>query len=67
MNIKNESTLNIDTSNADILLVTNAGSEEVLRISSNGDFFKRGKMIGNDKEIIEAFREFLINQGYLNK
>lgn len=33
--------------------------EEVLRIAENGDFFVRGKLIDNDREVLTAFRLFL--------
>lgn len=32
---------------------------EVLKFDPNGDIFVKGKLIENDKEIIEALREFL--------
>ena len=32
---------------------------EILRFSDNGDIFVKGKLVENDKEIVEGLREFL--------
>lgn len=37
---------------------------EILSIHQNGDFFYRGKLIENDKQITNAFREFLESKGF---
>ena len=42
-----------------------ANGEEVIRFEQNGDIFVRGKLTENDKEVVEAFRCFLTNQGLL--
>jgi hypothetical protein len=40
---------------------------EILKLCSNGDIFVKGKLIENDKEVVDAMREFLKRQEYLNK
>ena len=40
---------------------------EILKLCENGDIFVKGKLIENDKEVVEALREFLHLQGFLNK
>lgn len=37
---------------------------EILSIHQNGDFFYRGKLIENDTQITDAFREFLESKGF---
>ena len=39
---------------------------EIIKLCANGDIFVKGKLIENDKEIVDAMREFLRTQGYLN-
>jgi hypothetical protein len=46
------------------MLVAKDG-KEMLRIDENGDFIVQGRKAGNDKEILEAFRQFLIDSGHL--
>jgi hypothetical protein len=40
---------------------------EHLRFELNGDIFIKNKLVDNDKEVVNAFREFLVDQGYLQK
>lgn len=39
----------------------NDGGEyyEIMKLCSNGDIFVKGKLIENDKELVEAMREFV--------
>ena len=37
----------------------------VIKLDANGDIFVKGKLIENDKEVVEAMREFLNSQTYL--
>jgi len=39
---------------------------EIIKLCGNGDIFVKGKLIENDKEVVDAMREFLKTQGYLN-
>lgn len=34
------------------------GGEELLRFERNGDIYVKGKLIENDKQVVEAFREY---------
>lgn len=40
---------------------------EIMKICFNGDIFVKGKLVENDKEVVDGLREFLISLGYLNK
>ena len=40
-------------------------SNEILKLCDNGDIFVKGKLIKNDKEIVDAMREFLISHEFL--
>jgi hypothetical protein len=39
------------------------GTNEVIKFCNNGDIFVKGKLIENDKEVVDAMREFLKTQG----
>jgi hypothetical protein len=39
--------------------------EEILKICANGDIFVKGNLVENDKEVVDALREFLKSHGYL--
>jgi hypothetical protein len=38
---------------------------EILKLCENGDIFIKGKLAENDKEVVDALREFLKGQGFL--
>lgn len=40
--------------------------KEILKFDPNGDIFVKGKLIENDKEVVEALREFLKMGTYSN-
>lgn len=40
---------------------------EILRLENNGDIYIRGKLAENDKEVVNALRDFLNDVGYINK
>ncbi len=40
---------------------------EIIKLCENGDIFVKGKLIENDKEVVDAMREFLIDSGHLNQ
>ena len=43
-----------------IIFYTNTGpSEPILKLCENGDILVKGKLIENDKEVVDAMREFL--------
>lgn len=39
--------------------------QEILKLCENGDIFVKGKLAENDKEVVDALREFLKEQGFL--
>lgn len=41
-------------------------NNEIIKLCDNGDIFVKGKLIENEKEVVDAMREFLKTQGYLN-
>ena len=38
-----------------------------ITLCENGDIFIKGKLIENDIEVVDAMREFLTQQGFINK
>ena len=38
---------------------------EILKLCENGDIFVKGRLAENDKEVVDALREFLKSLGYL--
>jgi hypothetical protein len=42
-------------------------AEPFIKLCENGDIFVKGKLIENDKEVVDAMREFLTQQGFINK
>tara|TARA_B110000503_G_C6765184_1_gene257106 strand:- start:56 stop:271 length:216 start_codon:yes stop_codon:yes gene_type:complete len=43
-----------------------SATEPILELKGNGDIFVKGKLIENDIEVVDALREFLKTQGYIN-
>ena len=41
-------------------------TEPILELKENGDIFVKGKLIENDKEVVDALKEFLQTQGFIN-
>ena len=42
-------------------------AEEVLRFEPGGDIYIRGKLVENDKDVVEGIRAFLRDSGYMFK
>ena len=42
------------------------GNNVIMKLCNNGDIFVKGKLIENDKEVVDAMRDFLKRQGYFN-
>ena len=40
-------------------------NQEILKLCENGDIFVKGRLAENDKEVVDALREFLKGQGFL--
>ena len=47
-----------------LLLMVDEKGNEILKFETNGDVFYKGKLIENDKQITDGFREFLKLQGF---
>lgn len=43
----------------DIIFTVNNGKKEILRLCANGDILLRGKLLENDKDLVDGLREFL--------
>lgn len=50
-----------------IVFTVENGAREVIRLAANGDIFVHGRLIENDKEIVEGFRDFLRQAGLYRK
>ena len=48
-----------------IFFMQDNGAREILKLCENGDIFVKGKLAENDKEVVDALREFLKGQGLL--
>ena len=44
----------------------NSEINEILKLCENGDIYVKGRLVENDKEVVDALREFLKSQGFLN-
>ena len=44
---------------SEILFFTDVDNSEILKLCANGDIMVHGKMVENDKDVVEAMREFL--------
>lgn len=62
--VPNDKVLTFNEESSIIFLVNN-GQREMLKLCSNGDIFVKGKLVENDKEVIEALREWLKMQGVI--
>jgi len=47
-----------------ILSLNDGKGNEVLRFETNGDIYLHDKLIENDKQVVDGFREFLCKQGF---
>jgi len=51
--------------NTIFFLQVDKSNQEILKLCQNGDIFVKGKLAENDKEVVDALREFLKGQGFL--
>lgn len=49
-------------SEQNVVFLKNNGTKELLRFCENGDIFVNGKLVENDKEVVDGLREFLKGQ-----
>jgi hypothetical protein len=50
-----------------IVFTEDKGITPILKLCQNGDIFVKGKLIENDKEVVDALREFLKFQGVVGQ
>jgi hypothetical protein len=50
-----------------VVFLKNNGTKELLKLCENGDIFVNGKLVENDKEVVDGLREFLKGQQTFNK
>lgn len=48
-----------------IFFINGEKNEHILRLCNNGDIFVKGRLAENDKEVVNALREFLKSQLFL--
>lgn len=51
--------------NTTFFLQRDKSNQEILKLCDNGDIFVKGRLAENDKEVVDALREFLKVQGFL--
>ena len=51
--------------NTIFFLQVDESNQEILKLCENGDIFVKGRLAENDKEVVDALREFLKGQGFL--
>ena len=54
-------------SEQNVVFLKNNGIKELLKLCENGDIFVNGKLVENDKEVVDGLREFLKGQQTFNK
>jgi hypothetical protein len=54
-------------SEQNVVFLKNNGTKELLKLCQNGDIFVNGKLVENDKEVVDGLREFLKGQQTFNK
>ena len=68
---KEENTMVLGTNDVPLqsntITFTASNTEPLLELKGDGDIFVKGKLIENDKEVVDALREFLKTQGFINK
>ncbi len=50
---------NSDIKNNNIYFCVNPSDGPIMEFKENGDIYVKGKLIENDKEVVDAMREFL--------
>lgn len=48
-----------------LITMTGKDGKEILRIEPDGDIFVHGELAENNKTVVDAFKEFLTDQGYI--
>lgn len=47
-----------------VFLSIDKNQNEILKLCPNGDIFVKGRLAENDKEVVDAFKEWLNSQGF---
>lgn len=55
----------VDVPSDTVFFMKSEKNDEILRLCSNGDILVKGKFIENDKEVVDAMREFLMSHLFL--
>lgn len=53
-----------DTVPSNSIMMLHSESEEVMRFDPNGDIYVHGKLIENDIQVVDAFKNFLSQYGF---
>ena len=48
-----------------IFFMNDKETNEALKLCENGDIFVKGRLVENDKEVVDALREFLKSHAFL--
>ena len=62
-----ELVLKSNTPSNTIFFMKGETHDEILRLCENGDIFVKGKLIENDKEVVDALREFLKSHNFISQ
>jgi hypothetical protein len=63
--IKSEHTFEAITNPPTNIVFRVRDDEEILKLDANGDIYVRGELAENDKQVVDALREYLRGVGYL--
>jgi hypothetical protein len=63
--VQNEPTLTLETPVYPILALYTPEKEEILRFEQDGNIYIHGRLVTEDMEVVNGFREFLVAQGII--
>ncbi len=55
----------IDSEPNTINFYSTESQKEILKLCENGDIFVNGRLAENDKQVVDALRKFLSNEGLI--
>ncbi len=61
---ENQTYSKVISQKSSIMTLQGIDNKEILRFEPNGNIFIHGKLVTNDREITDGFREFLGQQGF---
>jgi hypothetical protein len=66
MEVKNNTTMKLNTYQPpSSILFSVKDQEEIIKITTEGEFYYKGKLAGDEKEVYEGFKKFLSGQGLI--